>query len=367
MSGHVLQVFQPDVGGVPGYVATLVEGLIDRGWQVTVASPPRTTVSDRLRDAGVAVVPGPISRAPRLREEHRVVSRLVARCRSSRVDVVHAHSTKAGLVAGVAGRAAGVPTVYTPHAWCFDMKVPAPLRLAMGTGEAIMARFAHSAIAVVSEHERRLATTWAIRPSHGVHVIRTGLPDGCPRLDRRSARRALGLAAQGFVAAWVGRLGPQKQPDHLAPIARHAGPAVRIAALGGGLASSPAGTALVAAGGTVVDERADARLLYAAADAYVQTSAWEGLPLSVLEAMQASLPVVAYAVGGVREQVRDGTTGSLVAAGDVGGLARALIALAGDASLARRQGAAGQRVVGESFRHDAMIGAYETLYREVAA
>ena len=92
----------------------------------------------------------------------------------------------------------------------------------------------------------------------------------------------------------------------------------------------------------LVGERRDVPQLLAAADVFVLPSTSEGLPVSVLEAMAAGLPVVASRVGGVPEQVSDGKTGLLVEPGDPNELAAALHRLTVDPSLRRRLGSAGR-------------------------
>lgn len=92
----------------------------------------------------------------------------------------------------------------------------------------------------------------------------------------------------------------------------------------------------------------------------------EGLPMSILEAMGAGLPVVATPVGGVAEAVIDGETGALVQPGDVAGLAAALTRLVQDPALRLRQGAAGRRLAEERFDLDVITEQLRGLWAEVA-
>ena len=89
--------------------------------------------------------------------------------------------------------------------------------------------------------------------------------------------------------------------------------------------------------------RSDVAAVLAAADVFVLPSHFEGLPMSVIEAMLTGLPVVATDIRGPREQVVDGETGLLVPAGSVERLAAALGRLVGDAGLRARMGEAGRR------------------------
>lgn len=85
------------------------------------------------------------------------------------------------------------------------------------------------------------------------------------------------------------------------------------------------------------------------ADIYVHPSYEEGLPISIVEAMAACLPVVATAVGGIPEIVGDGKTGLLVPPRDVARLTEAMVTLAGDPLLRTRMGSAGRQVVEDKF------------------
>ena len=366
MTAHVLEVFQPPVGGVPEYVATLAEGLRERSWTVTVAAPD-SVASDRFLSAGATLVPLRLARRPSPTADARAVTQLVELCRTSHVSVIHGHSSKAGVLAGLAGRIAGVPSVYTPHAWSFEMRAPLPVRAAWAAVESALARGFHRRVIAVAEAERDAAVRWRVVRAADVDVVPTGLRGEPSRPERTSAREALGLPADAVVAAWVGRASEQKRPQDLAPLAtRLAGDAI-VVALGTGLAEAPAAAALGAAGGVVATDRTSAELLYAAADILVHTSGWDGLPLVVLEAMRAGLPVVAYRVGGVPELVDDGRTGYLVSPADVDALARRTRELAGDPALRRALGQNGRRRFEERFAFNTMLGSIERIYRATAA
>jgi glycosyltransferase involved in cell wall biosynthesis len=136
---------------------------------------------------------------------------------------------------------------------------------------------------------------------------------------------------------------------------------VEVVALGYGLAESREGRAFVRAGGRLAPD-IDPEWIYEAADVFVQTSAWEGTPLSVLEAMRAGLPVVAYDVGGLADLVIDGDTGYLVPPASLGQLARRIIGLFRSRTELLRLGEASRQRYDARFSYDRMVEAMIEIY-----
>jgi glycosyltransferase involved in cell wall biosynthesis len=113
--------------------------------------------------------------------------------------------------------------------------------------------------------------------------------------------------------------------------------------------------------------RGDVPEILARTDVFILASRLEALPISILEAMRAGLPVIASNVGGVSEEVVNGETGLLVAAGSVEELSEALQRLLADKSMRIGMGCAGRRRFEERFRADKMIERTENVYRQVLA
>jgi len=111
--------------------------------------------------------------------------------------------------------------------------------------------------------------------------------------------------------------------------------------------------------------RTDVPRLLAAADLFLLTSLSEGIPVTLIEAMGAGLPVVATRVGGVPEVVVEGQTGLLADASDAEALAAAVRKLLTDATLRQRLAMAGQARAAALFSQQAMHAAYARLYREM--
>ena len=197
-------------------------------------------------------------------------------------------------------------------------------------------------VVVPSAYLRDIALRWGLDPARVVVV-----PNPAPPLDdlpsRAEAREALALS--GRVVATAGRLTAQKAlGDALAAIARVDGASLVVLGDGPERPRLEARRDELGLGDRVrflgAGTRDDVVRLFRAADVALLTSAWENLPHTVLEALAAGTPVVATAVGGVPEVVREGENGLLVAAGDVEAIAGALARLLGDDALRERLAAA---------------------------
>jgi L-malate glycosyltransferase len=118
---------------------------------------------------------------------------------------------------------------------------------------------------------------------------------------------------------------------------------------------------------TLLGLRGDVDELLPGADIFLLTSISEGIPLTVIEAMAAGLPVVATDVGGVAEVVRNGESGLLAPARDDGALAAAIVRLAHDPQLRARFGNRGEMLADEMFSETQMQSSYADLYRQMLA
>ena len=111
--------------------------------------------------------------------------------------------------------------------------------------------------------------------------------------------------------------------------------------------------------------REDIASLLSAMDIYVMSSLSEGMPLSILEAMSASKPIVSTNVGGVSEVVNNGKTGILVYAKDSVGMAESLIMLLQNQGIANEYGRNAKELIVEKFDHEVMLKNYQKIYGEL--
>jgi glycosyltransferase involved in cell wall biosynthesis len=186
--------------------------------------------------------------------------------------------------------------------------------------------------------------------------------DGSPRRGPRAAGRVEIIS--------VGRLAEPKDFSTLiAAVARLDRGSARLRVFGDGPLRASLQAAIAALDVTesvvLAGEVPDVRPYLAESDIFVLSSRSEGMPLSVLEAMAAGLPVVASAVGGLSEVIVDGETGLLAGAGDVELLASALRRLVGDPELRERLGVLGRRRAEEEYGLPRWHAAHLALYRQL--
>jgi glycosyltransferase involved in cell wall biosynthesis len=336
---RVLHVSQPTEAGVARVVGYLLADQVRAGWDVLAACPPDGPLAAAAGRAGAGLLPWPATRqpGPAVLGEVARLARLVARVRP---DLVHLHSSKAGLAGRLVLRGR-VPTVFQPNGWSF-LAASGALRSAAVTWERYATRWTHRVVHV-SQRERDDAERLgiggpAVVVPNGVDTEEFAAQDDTARAR---ARAALGLDAAP-TAVCVGRLCRQKGQDVLLaawPRAVAAVPDARLVLVGDG----PDRAALSAAappGVRFAGPTADPRPWYAAADVVVLPSRWEGLSLVQLEAMASARCVVGTDVGGVREALPDAAT--VVPVADAAALAAALATRLAHPALAAAEAAAGR-------------------------
>jgi glycosyltransferase involved in cell wall biosynthesis len=259
-------------------------------------------------------------------------------------DVFHIHvgSGRENFDGARAARRAGVPAVVqTQHQpWLHNRRRLGPFFRAIAPVDRLIAvsdgvRLTHLRIGVPAE---RLVT------------VPNGIASRGPGPGRQAARAALGLHPDQLVVMTVGRLMVQKGQRYLVaamPALAELFPRLAVVIVGGGYLAGDLACQAVELGVAgflhLPGHRPDARMLLDAADVFVLPSRQEGLPLAVLEAMDAGLPVVATDVIGTAEVMEHGRTGTLVPPRDPARLAEALAELLADPTLRQRYAEAGQR------------------------
>jgi glycosyltransferase involved in cell wall biosynthesis len=322
---------------------------------------------DIPRAEGFRVLPAPMARSLNPLAQARAFAALRTLFRAERFDLVHAHMPISGLLARAAARAVGVPRIaYTCHGFLFNQPGPRWRRALSLHLERLGGRMT-DVFLTVSEEEAEDARRLRIHP-HATAVLNGRDPALFhPDPAARAALRAeLGAREDDCVVVVVSRLVRHKGHPELLRAMEDAPPNAVLWVVGERLPSDH-GEDLephFARAAAILGPRRLRRLGYrhdvarilAAADVFALPSHFEGLPMSVIEAMLTGLPVVATDIRGPREQVVDGETGLLVPPMAVAPLAEAIARLAADPALRAPFGAAGRARALERYTEAAVVG-----------
>jgi glycosyltransferase involved in cell wall biosynthesis len=358
---RLLLAAQPYDGGVARHLVSLVRALPAERFAVDVACPRGSLTWTLLEGSGVALHPIESHREPRPGDA-RSWATLVRL--AGRADVIHVHSAKAGFLGRLAAATRGRrrDCVFTPHGWSWWAAEGVEARLYLNL-ERLAAHWCRTIVAL-SADERDAGLAARVGDPGQYRVIPNGVPLERFALPRRPVRGRILM---------VGRLAPPKRPDlairALASV-REQVPDAELHIVGDGPLRTEAEALAAGLGiaGAVrfLGTREDVPELLAEAECALLASDYEGSPLAVVEAMAASVAVVATKVGGVGELVRPGATGAIAPKGDAEALARALLEVLGDPEQAAALGAEGRRFAQEELSLDRMVGSLVGLYEETA-
>ncbi|MGA8027360.1 MAG: glycosyltransferase family 4 protein [Bryobacteraceae bacterium] len=353
-------VTRAEHGGAQAHVLGLAIGMSGT-FDVEVATGEEGFLTEACRERGITVHLVPhLNREIRPFEDLRGFGELMKLMRRTQPDIVHAHTFKAGFLGRFAARRLKIPCVYTVHMWPFGSAVPLSWRWAAPVCERLAAGWCDRII-TVSKQGAETAAKHRICDSSRVISIWTGIPDhpARARLDH----------GRDLSCTMVARFTHFKDHALLLKAFSRVPGKTRLVLVGDG-DTLPAAKKLAERAGIgerveFAGARSDVPELLAQTDLFILASKQETLPISILEAMRAGLPVIASDVGGISEEVIDGETGLLVPSGSVEALSAALERLLSDKMLRTAMGRAGRRRFENMFLADAMIERTGGLYEEV--
>lgn len=317
---------------------------------------PNLEVANHARAAGLSVVEIPCHG----RIDRAAGQRIRSLAAEFQADIVHSHGYKPNIYAILSLGTAGAKLVSTCHGYVDDTRA---MRLNEKLNRFLLRRY-HAVVAVSREVRDGLIRSGV--PVGVASVIPNGINcdafvDAVPSLSRERA---------GFLVGFVGRLVPIKNPEAFIAVAREVVsqmPSVRFAFVGEGPERSKLESLRDQWGLNdsvcFVGFRQDMPGVYASLDALVLPSIHEGMPMTILEALAAGVPVVASRVGAVADVITDGETGILVDQGNQRELCSGVMRILQDRDLAHQLGSAGQRWVREHFSNKTMAREYLSLYQ----
>ncbi|WP_187432925.1 glycosyltransferase family 4 protein [Natronococcus pandeyae] len=339
---------------------------------VAVACGPGGKLVDELRNEGVPVyVVDSLQSPPNPIQDAKSLYRITTLVRELEPDLVHCHSTKAGVLARIAARLNDVPSVFTVHGWGFYNTEYDFMGSVIRRGERTLARLTDGFV-LVSENDAEAGMRYDITADTPSRVIHNGVSEWRAE-DEGDLFGELPIDPDKPIIGSVCRLSHQKDPLEMLEVANR-------------LADRSIDFEMIIAGdGPLMDDcrrfvehndletvhllgfRSDLGRVLSTLDVFLMTSRFEGFPLTLLEAMHVGIPIVSYDVGGVREAVKGGETGYVVERGNTGAFTERTARLVEDDAMRERFANASRRTARDEFTVDRMVSEYRTFYRELVA
>ncbi len=369
-----------DWGGSPDIVRILCENLLPQEFELTLVMGMTRNPSERTKRfldsfAGASVTIPELVREVSPRNDYVAWRKLRQLFSSARFDLIHTHTTKAGALGRHAALSAGCKQlVHTPHGHVFYGYFHPLFTVPLAALERTLCRRTRALVAV-TQLEKEDYLRLRIAPAERIRVIRHGLlfAETPPQAHlRRRVRAELGVPEEALLVSMISRLEPVKGPQYFIEAAR---------LLAGSL---PEAYFLVAGEGSLrrrlqerlrrqswgkrvifTGWRQDTAALLSASDILVLPSLNEAAGLILIEAQAQAVPVIASAVGGVPEMIKDAQTGFLVPPAQPQRIAEKVRVLAADPAGRRAMAGRAREWARSVFCAEEMVAKHRMLYHEL--
>jgi len=371
---HVIT--KPELGGAQLSTLNTLLKLPRDKYDISIITSPRGILASEFRDSGLkCVFPPFLDRTINPLFDILALIHILLIYIRLKPHIVHTHSSKAGVIGRWAARIARVRIiVHTVHGWSFNDFQPLILRRLFIFLERVTARFT-TRIICVSKRDIQIALEHRIAPKEKFVYIKYGISfsDYSRKVrDPIKKKRELGITNDGPVIGMVSCLKPQKAPlDYIKASMRiyEEMPNVNFLLIGDGVLKKRCKNFLAtsALNGRFIFTgwRRDVSEILDILDIMVLTSKWEGMPISIIEALRKGCPVVVTNAGGMPELVKDGTVGYITEVGAYRDVARKVLRILNDTQLFNKMKREAHLSIDSSFETTRMVNEVENLYRRL--
>lgn len=362
-----------NVGGARQVAVSIVTGLDKNRFDITLISGPQDFNIDMgyKQNIDIVIIPDLVRQINPIKDLKALV-KLYFFIRKNRFDIVHTHTSKAGILGRIAAKLAGVPIIFnTPHGGIFHSIFYGPKTIfLLSKFENFVAHFTDKIITCsknekkdflehkIASDDKYITMYWGIRQDNFIKTY-----------DSISKRRELGIPADAILIGNIARLVPQK--GHIfcleafkMLVDRFS--KAKLLIVGDGVLKSNIEAKIkeLNLNNKVImtGYRNDVPEILSAIDISLHTSIWEGTPIAVIEAMMMVKAIVATKVGGIPELIEDGVTGILIPPYDKQAFVDAITTLINDKTLAKRIGETAHQYAKEKFTLESMIENTTKLY-----
>ncbi len=356
----LILITKADIGGAQVHVLEILKSLKSR-YRFVLASGENNYLVERAKDLGIEVVLlKHLNRAISLPEDQRAYGECVSMLRTFKPDLLHSHSSKAGVVGRLAAWRTGIPSLFTAHGWAFTEGAPTIQRTYGLIVETVLCRLV-GRVVTISSYDFELAKRYRVGLARNRYLVKNGI--STPQLRKPAKRQEI------LQILTIGRLSTVKNHammlDALSVLtipfhARIIGEGECRAALEQKIRTLGLENKV-----ELLGEVTRTTEYLAQADLFLLSSNYEGLPLSVLEAMSHGVPVVATDVGGVCEAVLNERTGLLSERRNVARFSANIETLGNNPELRKQFGEMALSHYAENFTADRMVTELQEIYQDM--
>ena len=362
-------ITKSEIGGAQTHLMEVVRYMHRAGHDVSVVTGTAGWFTNELAAIGVdyEVLPD-LVREINPAKDIKTINSICHILEDKQPDIIHCHSSKAGIVGRIAGAIKNVPAMFTAHGWAFTSGVSPAKRIMYAAIEHMMLGITRKVICV-SEFDRQLAKRWFLHNYNRIVTVHNGIADKKISISTvREYSLPLKLVS-------VARFSHQKNNMELIraveQINKLYSGSLQLNMVGDGPLLSEA-QAYVESHKLEDDvhflgRRTDVDDILNQNDIFCLISNYEGLPISIIEAMRAEVSIIASDVGGVNELVQDGVNGFLIPRGNIFELVEKLKYILDHKELIKYMGKASRKIYEEEYTADRMNKKIFSVYNEVIA
>lgn len=362
-------ITKSEIGGAQTHLMEVVRYMHRAGHDVSVVTGTAGWLTNELTAIGVdyEVLPD-LVREINPAKDIKTINSICHILEDKQPDIIHCHSSKAGIVGRIAGAIKNIPAVFTAHGWAFTSGVSPAKRIIYAAIEHMMLGITKKVICV-SEFDRQLAKRWFLHNYNRVVTVHNGIVD---KTFNSNIVREYSLPLK---LVSVARFSHQKNNMELIKAVEQINKLysdnLQLNMVGDGplLSEAQAYVTLYKLENDMyfLGSRTDVDDILNQNDIFCLISNYEGLPISIIEAMRAGMPIIASDVGGVNELVQDGVNGFLIPRGNISELVEKLKYILEHKELIKFMGEASRKIYEEEYTADRMNQKILSVYNEVIA
>lgn len=370
----VLHITQATIGGTLEYLKLFFNHINKDEYEVYLACPSYGPMKKEIEDMGVKVYPLEMTREISLKDDLNSFMEMKKLIKRVNPDIVHLHSSKAGVLGKIASYLNKIPCIYNAHGWSFSMNVSDKKKKVYSLIEKYTSLFCDK-IVNISEYEHNLAKQYNIASDKKMITIHNGIDIEKyekSNYSRTDTLEELGIQQECFIVGMVARISEQKDPIKFIEIAKEVCSAIENAyfvLVGDGELREQVEELIMKYD---LKDRVkitgwvdDVNKYISVFDVGILTSKWEGFGLVLTEYMAGKKPIIASNIGGIPELIEDNYNGILVDTNDISKFIKSIIELKDNDTLKSKYVENSSYILNNKFNIKNVVEKHNELYRKL--